>query len=418
MMTQAFYTGVSGLKSSQTSIDVTADNIANVSTIGYRGYSVEFASLFEESMTSGREKSVLNNTIGLGSKVQATTMSEHNGTLSITERSSDLAILGDGWFGVQGEEGNMFTRAGDFTFDADSNLVTTGGAFVLGTMGGNISNETLTHELNDIALGNVNSQEALSFPKSLTYPSQPTQNVNFFANLDYEGTEIRTISASAIDSLSNVNHVELEFSKSAIQVAPGAQWDVTAVAKTMDEETIYDAQSGTVSFGDNGELLSTTLSTIDNNGTTININLGEDYSGITATQGAATTGSSSHDGLASGDLLGYDINVNGEVVATFSNGMQSSVGKVAVYHFQNDQGLDRIGSSSYMASSDSGEPIFFQDESGKNILGTGLANYSLENSNVKMEVALTELIILQRSFDSSSKIITTADEMLKKAIDM
>ncbi len=416
MMIQAFYSGVSGIKSTQTSIDVTSDNIANVNTVGYREYSVEFSSLFEETATSTNDNSIINSSVGLGSRVQATSMSQANGTLSITERSSDLAILGDGWFGVSGEE-VMFTRAGDFTFDSESNLVTTGGAHVLGTMGNNIVDGVLTETLTEIPLGNVNNQEALNFPTSLVYPVEPTSNVSFYANLGSDDS-VTTIGSSVIDGQSNINNIEVEFSKSETQVAPGSQWEVVATSKSLDGETVFDTQTGVLNFDESGGLLSSTLGAINNNGSMVNIDFGIGFNGIMATSAEKTSGSSMSDGTISGDLVGYDVNTYGDVVATFDNGMQSSVGKIAVYHFQNDQGLNRVGASSFTQSSDSGEPLFFQDANGNNIIGTEMANYRLENSNVKMEVALTELIILQRSFDSSSKIITTADEMLKKAIDM
>ena len=98
--------------------------------------------------------------------------------------------------------------------------------------------------------------------------------------------------------------------------------------------------------------------------------------------------------------------------------MQSSVGKIAVYHFQNDQGLERVGSASFRESSNSGKPIFYQDAEGNNILGADVLNYQLENANVRLDTALTELIIYQRAFDANSKSITTADEMIQKALNM
>ena len=91
---------------------------------------------------------------------------------------------------------------------------------------------------------------------------------------------------------------------------------------------------------------------------------------------------------------------------------------MAIFHFQNDQGLERINGSKFMESTNSGKPIFFQDKDGNNILGTDLMTGQLEGSNVKMEVALTDLIIMQRAYDSSSKLVSTADQMLQKALSM
>lgn len=84
----------------------------------------------------------------------------------------------------------------------------------------------------------------------------------------------------------------------------------------------------------------------------------------------------------------------------------------------NDQGLERINGSRFRESSNSGKPTFFQDASGKNIIGTDITNFKLEGSNISMEYGLTELIILQRSYDASAKSITTADQMMQKALNM
>jgi len=127
---------------------------------------------------------------------------------------------------------------------------------------------------------------------------------------------------------------------------------------------------------------------------------------------------SNSDGIRAGNLVGYDINSDAEVIATFSNGEQSSVGKIALFHFQNNQGLTQVSSTSYSSSSNSGEALFFKDEKGNSIYGTDVLNYTLEDSNVALSQSLTELIVFQRSFDSNSKVLSTADEMMQKALDM
>ena len=117
-------------------------------------------------------------------------------------------------------------------------------------------------------------------------------------------------------------------------------------------------------------------------------------------------------------MVSYDINSNAEVIATFTNGLQSSVAKIAIYHFGNDQGLGRATGSKFEATNNSGKAIFFQNTKGENIVGAILNNHKLENSNVTLDVALTELIIYQRSYDANSKIVTTSDQMIQKALQM
>lgn len=416
-MIQAFYTGISGLKTYSAGIDVVSDNLANTNTVGYRGYNVEFASMFENSVASANA-GIIDSSIGVGSKVQTTSMIQTNGSLLLSDKSTDLAVDGDGWFGVQGDGDPVYTRDGGFTFDANSDLVTIDGYHVLGTMGNNISDDdVLTSTLSEIALADVNAQEKLRFPQSLTYPAEATTTAKFLANVGTD-PEVRTVGASVVDSQSNKNHLRLEFTKDPIQNPPGSQWSVVATTQSLDGTIVYDTQAGSVEFDSAGALISHTLTSIDNNGTQVAIDLGSGYDGVVSINIPVVPGSSIANGTIGGDLQGYAINKNAEVIATFTNGMQSSVGKIALFHFQNDQGLERVTGSRFQESSNSGEPIFFTDENGQNIIGAEVVNFKLEGSNYGMTGGLTELIVYQRAYDANSKSITTADEMMQKALNM
>ena len=417
MMTQAFYTGLSGLKSNQSAIDIKADNISNISTVGFRSYDAEFASMFETPVTTTSNRTN-NNGIGYGVQVQTTSMSKEPGTIILSEKSTDLAIIGNGWFGIQGHDKPVYTRAGNFTFDRDNDLVTQDGHYVLGTMGTNIGeNNEITEVLDEVKLSGASSQEKLRFPKDLSYPTEPTQNAKFIGNL---GTvdETRTIGASVVDVDNNRNHLKLTFSRSVPQVSPGTQWDVTATTQSSNGQEVYDTKTGVIEFGSDGSLVSTTLSTIDNRGTEININLGSGFDGLVSMSNLGVSASNITDGAIGGELEGYMINKNAEIIATFTNGQQSSVGKVAVYHFRNEQGLDRASGARFFATDNSGEAMFYQDENGNNIIGADILNYNLEGSNVNLPAGLTDLIILQRAYDANSRSISAADEMMQKALQM
>lgn len=416
-MTQAFYTGISGIRSNQYAIDVVSDNLANVSTVGFRGYETEFSSMFHKTLNTTASSSSVDSSIGVGTTFNATSMMQGYGTLQLSDRATDLAIYGDGWFGIQGAGKPVYTRDGNFTFDANDDLVTVDGFHVLGTLGGNIQGNLLSAVLDDVKLADVGAQEKLRFPQSLRYPSKATDSAKFIGNIGTDD-EVRTIGAGVVDPQNNKNHLKLTFTKAAVQTPPGSQWDVVATTETLDGTTIYDTKSGTANFDEGGALLSTTLTSIDNNGAQVAIDLGSGYDGVTSISNLGISASSIANGTQGGDLVGYDVNINAEVIATFSNGMQSSVGKIAVFHFQNDQGLNRLNGSRFEESSNSGKPIFFKDENGENILGTDVVNFKLEGSNVQMSYGLTELIILQRSFDANSKSITTADQMMQKALSM
>jgi len=330
-----------------------------------------------------------------------------------------MAIEGDGWFGVKGENSDLYTRAGNFTFDKNSNLVTPDGFYVLGSMADNIDfkTKTLKKPLLEVPLKDVNKQEKLSFPKTLKYPPIASTTASYVGNIGTDDVSV-SMGASIVDPQGNRNNLKLLYTKSPTQTLPGSQWDVVATTQSLDGTTIYDKKTGIVSFNSTGGLESSTLTTIDNNGQAVSIDLGSAYTGVTSISSIPASSSSTTDGSIGGDLVGYDVNKYGEVVATFTNGLQSAVAQIAVYHFNNNSGLERDAGTRFRASANSGDAKILKDANGVNSIAANLKTHRLENSNVTLEKGLTELIVLQRSYDASSKSISTANEMMQKALNM
>lgn len=183
---------------------------------------------------------------------------------------------------------------------------------------------------------------------------------------------------------------------------------------------IVDSQTGALTFNGNGSLASNTIPTLNNGGSALTLNLGTvgQYDGMVSNVNIDKSNSSSSNGTLEGFLTGYDVDTNGNIIASFSNGKSSSVAKIAVYHFQNDQGLMAESSNLFSESSNSGQAFFYADENGESFLGSKIYSKRLEGSNVSLATALTELIIVQKAFDASAKSITTSDELLKNAINM
>ena len=416
MMTQAFYTGVSGLKNYSTGIDVVANNLANISTVGFRGYQAEYASIFDDVLST--TASLQNDAVGVGVRLQTSGMNNSQGTLMQSDRATDLAIQGDGWFGIEKDSKPVFTRDGTFGIDENADLVTADGYFVLGTLAGNVSaDNVLTDVVASTPLGDPASQVKLRLPESITYPPQPSTNVKFISNIGV-GFEPVTMGATLIDPQNNKNSLKLEFTKDPASTPPETQYNLKATLSSLDGSTIYDTQTGRVSFDATGGLVSNTLTTINNNGSPVKIDLGSGLNGVVAMDTPTQASSSVADGTIGGELIGYSINENADIMATFSNGEQSSIGKVAIYHFQNDQALKRVSGTRFHETPNSGKAIFYKDAQGNNIIGTNVVNHRLEASNVAISSGLTELIVLQRSYDANSKSITTADQMIQKALSM
>ncbi|MDR2905422.1 MAG: flagellar hook-basal body complex protein [Helicobacteraceae bacterium] len=124
----------------------------------------------------------------------------------------------------------------------------------------------------------------------------------------------------------------------------------------------------------------------------------------------------SADGVVEGHLKQYGIDKNGRISAFFTNGEQRDIGQIAIYNFINDQGLMRIDGTMFTQSPNSGAPFFYLGENGELI--SEVSAYMLEGSNAQSSETLTDLIIFQRSFESSAKAITTNDQLIQNAIGM
>lgn len=124
---QAFYTGASGLVSQSQSLDITANNLANAQTTGFKTSRANFQDLLYSSLSNGGIGSSggpgLGVSFGGGAGISSTQLDFEQGPLQSTGENYDLAIRGNGFFAVSDLEGNrFFTRAGNFTLNADGML--------------------------------------------------------------------------------------------------------------------------------------------------------------------------------------------------------------------------------------------------------------------------------------------------------
>ncbi|TQR31314.1 flagellar hook protein FlgE [Campylobacter sp. MIT 99-7217] len=212
------------------------------------------------------------------------------------------------------------------------------------------------------------------------------------------------------------------------QVDDIAVYTITAQMLDSDKNPIGNASTGEVRFNEAGALISNTLTSVANpNGGTINVNLGTPYDpnvigsgfdGIymskTSTQDTINPKS---DGFAEGFFSYYDIEKDGSLIATFSNGKTATVGKLALYNFINEQGLASAGNNLFSPTSNSGAASFLLRD-GELVYTANFRSKRLEMSNADLSVELTNLIVMQKAYDASSKSITTSDQMIQKAINM
>jgi len=269
--------------------------------------------------------------------------------------------------------------------------------------------------------------------KAITATSQKANNTNdkFFDNLDRLGNVInpRTSSKSLvfnhsyegftgniIDSDGNKNDLKFDFIKSKV-TQNTTTWHTTITEKLPDG-TVVSTKEQDMVFDKQGGLLTPTNLEFNNNGTKANIDFGGNFRGLTSFAKPNIGFQYSQDGLLEGHLKGYDIDSQGEIIASFSNGKDGVIGAIPLFNFQNEQGLDSVGGQNYTPTVNSGKALLYKDNQGNYILDGNIKNYALENSNVSMSKAMTELIVMQKAFASNAKSMTTSDQMIQKAIDM
>ena len=140
---------------------------------------------------------------------------------------------------------------------------------------------------------------------------------------------------------------------------------------------------------------------------------------LTANALAQATGSGIPDFTGTEQLQSYEIGRDGTITGTFDNGQKLALGQIAIGNVRNPQGLEKAGNSEYLQSANSGQ-IEYAAAGGTTTYGQNgsLAVGSLEMSNVDLAAEFTNLIIAQRGFEASSKVITTSDTVLGDLINM
>ena len=123
-------------------------------------------------------------------------------------------------------------------------------------------------------------------------------------------------------------------------------------------------------------------------------------------------------GYAEGFFTQYSISKDGSLVAQFSNGRTATVGKLALYNFINEEGLFSVGGNNFQATSNSGPANFLYNAQGDFIYTASFVGQKLEQSATDLGNELTELIVMQKAYDASSKSITTSDQMIQRALEM
>lgn len=420
----SLYTGVSGLVAQGEALGVVGDNIANANTVGFKASRAEFQDILAKDL-----KGILGgNQIGRGTKIGAVNPIITQGNVDSTDKVTDLAISGEGYFQVKGSDGVSYTRDGSFHFDREGFLVTNDNQRVQGFQAderGNILNKT----------GDI------KFPRALI-PAKATKEIKMDLNLDSRAEATKTFDpkdpyttshfstgVEIYDSQGNKHLTTLFFNKTADRT-----WEYRGM---VDGKEVTGGEAGQMSevvkgklvFNVDGKLESQEMSDSNFNfagGAFQNQQIKLNFGDAIAEGGKGIDGSKqygkdsdliswSQDGAAAGTITGMSFNDQGILTTLYSNGEAKDLSQIALARFENPEAMFKVGNNRLKESRDSGTAAL--GSAGKAGRGKLFAK-SLERSTVDLAAEFVNLIQNQRGFQANAKTITTTDQLLEEVIQL
>ncbi len=412
-MIRSLRTGVSGLKSNQTRMDVVGNNIANVNTVGFKRSRVAFNEVLGQQMLGvGRTaggSGINPSFVGLGVSVGSVDKNWGQGALEYTGVKTDFALSGDGFFLASDGDRTMLTRAGNFTFNREGELSTSTGLKVQGW-----KFDQLTGEIGAGAPANIQVNFNAQAPAKLSTEASIVGNLS-------SGTEAgsgTTLTKAFYDDQGNAHTAVIRLTKD-----PNA-------ANTWTTEITYSGDLTPPPFTPpaNGSLVFKSDGSIDEANSNVgalqwndsySINPGQslafDFTGLTQNNGSTTAVVGDQDGYPSGSLSDWSIDADGVLKLNFTNGEQQKLFQLAIGQVNNANGLEQQGDNFYSTTSASGDLMV--GRAGRD-LRTSVVAGTVEMSNVDLATEFTDMIVAQRGYQASARIITTSDELLQETVQL
>jgi flagellar hook protein FlgE len=405
-----FQQGLSGLNAASKNLDVIGNNVANASTVGFKGAQAQFADVYANSVGGGNQS-------GIGVRVATIAQQFTQGNITTTNNSLDMAVSGNGFFRTSTLNTGgaiSYTRNGQFQMDKDGYIVTSRGEFLTGYKADAQGNILATEPagLQISAAGLVAKQTAVVVAgmnldaRSAIIPAAPVfdpANAATFNN---------STSMTVYDSL-GVSHIaSLYFAKTAANA-----WSSYL---TVDGALVPAALAplSTMTFSTSGVLVtpaapvaSAAFTPAGAAAQTLTFNFGS------SSQFGGTFGVNSltQDGYASGKLTGFSTGTDGIIAGRYTNGQIRTLGQVVLSRFENEQGLQPMGNNSWVETAASGQPQTGKPGTGR--LGL-LQTSAVEDANVDLTAELVNMITAQRVYQANAQSVKTQDQVMQTIVNL
>jgi len=403
----SFNIALTGLNAATQDLAVTSNNLANATTIGFKGSRAEFGDIYAASQTG-----VSSTAVGNGVEVTNVAQQFTQGNVETTGNSLDLAINGNGFFTVSNNGSLEYTRSGEFQLNNSGQVVTATGAQLQvyaalpngGFNTGGLSNLSLN--------ANESSPQATtsaSITADLPANAAPPANSTFSPSdpTSYNNTTSLTV----YDSLGAAHTASLYFTKTATANDWTVQTYVDGNPVGTPQALDY-SNTGVLTTPANGQI---TLPPYTPSTGAADMTMTFNYGQTQQTGDSFAVTAVQQDGFTTGTLTGININQQGIVQATFTNGRSVNLGQIAMANFANTQGLQQLGNASWSGTTSSGSVV--QGVAGGAGFGS-IQSGSLEESNVDTTTALVDMITAQRDFQANAQMIQTDDQITQTVINI
>jgi len=468
-MLNGVYSAISALKAYERKLGVSANNISNAQTSGFKTSEASSQDIPPGSMNTASGASQIGRGTTLGDIIEKFSQ----GSLEPTSSPTDMAIGGDGFFMVSGANGeDYFTRDGQFHFDKNGRLVNASG-YVAQGWAVDLNTGHPQGSIQDIVLPSLTSspQGTTTITNIVNLNAGATEHsvgVNGLANAwdggnpngayIHDGAYDYQTTTKVYDAVGGTHDITIYFDKNGA----GPEWEYIVTTRPQQDQRLAASgrdlgllARGTLVFDANGAVANMTQENNDGGGNwtsqtpatdltgghftvhpdflggtggstviPIQLDFGSTFNGALWTNGASlstqyaspsNTAYASADGYGAGDLESIAITKNGVISGNYSNGQRLDLYQMSMATFSNAQGLKKVGNNLYSETVGSGNAVM--GPAGTNGMGPIVSN-ALEQSNVDIGSEFVKIILIQRGFQSNLKVISTEDEMLGSLLDI
>ena len=420
-----FSTSISGVNAASSLLNVTANNIANAETYGYKGSRPEFADVYARSLVTGDQRIV-----GGGTRLSRVSQDFNQGILETTTNVTDLAINGQGFFTLRDVSGNLlYSRAGAFTPDAEG--------YVVNAQGNNLQvyppqgeGQFDTGQMVDLRIDTMDQAPSATTNAALgvNLAADAARPADRRFDPENPNSYNYTTSITVYDAQGIEHSAQVYFEK-----AGSNRWQAhvyvdddqsTANLRFDQDGNLRGSGGGALRQGQADQPPSQALVDLtyrpgrgDNRlaGGAGQEQFTLDLSRVTQYDSNYGTNYASQDGYTSGIYQGLEISRDGVVNQVYSNGQRAAIGQIVLADFINPQGLTPVGDTNWIQSPNSGLPLYGQPNTGR--FGQ-IASYSLEASNIDLAYELTRLIIAQRDYSANTQAIAAENSNIQALLNI